>query len=81
MLLLKLPLHKLANQLHTTGVNTLVISSQNELFDEKQLGKDCFSFVNTTCVMTTLFELLGCSALICSIFVFYKISSKVREIL
>ena len=39
--------------LYVAGVNTLMISSPNELWDEKQLREDNFSFLNKTGVIST----------------------------
>ena len=41
------------------GPNTLVISSQNELLDEKQWREDYSSLVNKTCIICAWIKLFG----------------------
>ena len=64
------------------GADTLVIPSQNELRDEKQLREDYFCFIN---IRLALFvpelNYSVCSTLICSKFASHKINSKVADIL
>ena len=64
------------------GADTLVIPSQNELRDEKQLREDYFCFIN---IRLALFvpelNYSVCSTLICFKFASHKINSKVADIL
>ena len=42
-----------------SDANTLVISSQNELLDEKHLREDYYSLVNKTCIISAEVKLFG----------------------
>ena len=53
VLLLKLPLQNGLAITFMARVITLIISSQNEYSDEKQLRDDLSSFVNKICIMST----------------------------